>query len=127
VVSEPKLNWATAEVEDARLTVAIGGEIPSGWKRSFNSTLRLLGRGDWGKVKVQSKKGAIRVCDVSFGSEERLRHHLESVVEQANASLRASEPDSAGPQDEDAPDGPDARMTERFRAFADADEEPAPR
>jgi hypothetical protein len=121
-MSEPKLNWATAEVEDARLTVAIGGEIPSGWKRSFNSTLRLLGRGDWGEVKVQSKKGTIRVSDVSPGSEERLRHHLESVVEQANASLRASEPDPAGPEDQDTPD---ARMTERFRAFAEDPERSA--
>jgi hypothetical protein len=125
-VSEPKLSWATADVEGARLTVAIEGVIPSGWKRSFNSTLRLLSRGDWGEVKVRAKKGTIRVSDVLPGSEERLRHHLESVVEQANASLRASEPDPAGPEDHDPPDSPDARMTARFRAFADG-EEPAPR
>jgi hypothetical protein len=125
-VSEPKLSWATAEVEGARLTVAIEGVILSGWKRSFNSTLRLLGRGDWGEVKVRPKKGTIRVSDVLPGTEERLRHHLESIVEQANTSLRASEPDPGGPRDQAAPDSPDARMTERFRAFADVDEEPAP-
>jgi hypothetical protein len=133
-VPEPKLNWASAEVEDGSLTVALEGEITSGWKESFNITLRLLGGGDWGEVKLQPRKGTIRVSAVEPGSEERLRHRLEGVVEQANASARTPEPepeaepeDAADPEDaEGKGDGDDARMTERFRAF-DSDTEAEPR
>jgi hypothetical protein len=122
---EVSLDWSAAEVEDAKLTVPLDGEVPKGWKRSFETTVALLGTGDWGDIEV--KKNTVRVADVGPGSEEKLRHHLEAVVQQANAD---HEPDDAEDEDDSAPDanesepgaddeadGPDAEMTRRFRSF----------
>jgi hypothetical protein len=126
-MSDVKLNWSTAKVEDSKLTVDLDGELPSGWKHSFDAVARLLSNStDWGEVSLKGKK-SVRVTDVSEGSEERLRHFLESVVEQSNADHRPdeSEDDSRSDADErdddDAADepGPDAEMSERFRSFAD--------
>jgi hypothetical protein len=118
-----KLNWAAAEVEDATLIVALEGDLPSGWKKGFESTVRLLGSGEWGKVQI--KKRTVVVKDVSPGGEEKLRHFLESVVEQANASHPPAESESdAGDEDAAAAgddDGADALMAKRFRSFAGAD------
>ena len=120
-MSAVKLEWESAEVKDATLIVALEGEMPKGWKESFERTVKLLGDGDWGAVEL--KKGTVRVSDVTPGSEEKLRHHLEGIVAQANAA-HAEEDDSDG-EGEERPDGPDAQMTERFRAFAGADDEDA--
>jgi hypothetical protein len=117
------LDWSTAEVKKSKLTVALDGEVPKGWRRSFEATVRLLGGGDWGEIQV--KRDAVRVSDVEPGSEEKLRHHLEAVVQQANADHEPDEtqedeaPDAVqsepGAGDED--DGPDAEMTQRFRSL----------
>jgi hypothetical protein len=126
-MSDVKLNWSTAKVEDSKLTVDLDGQLPSGWKDSFDAVARLLSNStDWGEVSLKGKK-SVRVTDLSEGSEERLRHFLESVVEQSNADHRPdeSEDDSRSDADErdddDAADepGPDAEMSERFRSFAD--------
>jgi hypothetical protein len=117
------LDWSSAEVRHGKLSVGLRGGLPHGWKDSFRRTNTLLGGGEWGKVKL--KKGRVRVHDVARGSEDRLRHYLESVVLQANeASRRAgvAEPrDPAG--DGHRPDGErldseDRELTERFRSFA---------
>jgi chromatin remodeling complex protein RSC6 len=70
----------------------------------------------------------VRVADVSDGSEERLRHFLESVVAQANADHTPDdsdrdedaedEEDEGGDDDRDAA-SPDDEMSERFRSFSD--------
>jgi hypothetical protein len=116
------LDWSSAEVKKSKLTVALDGEVPKGWRRSFEATVRLLGGGDWGEIQV--KRDTVRVSDVEPGSEEKLRHHLEAVVQQANADHEPDEseedeaPDAVqsepGAGDED--EGPDAEMTERFRS-----------
>jgi hypothetical protein len=118
------LNWASAEVRDGRLVVALEGDVPSGWKQSFERTVTLLRGGEWGKVQV--RKGAVSVSEVGSGSEEKLKHFLESVVEQANADHAPDEDedseDESSKEDERADsedDGPDADMTERFRSFGD--------
>jgi hypothetical protein len=111
------LEWASAEVKDAKLTVELTGESPEGWKESFERTVTLLGDGDWGEVAL--KKGKVQVSDVAPGSEEKLRHHLEAIVAQANA---AHEEDEDERSDGEEPEGPDAEMTERFKAFAEEDE-----
>ncbi|MGN6869971.1 MAG: hypothetical protein ACTHMY_16385 [Solirubrobacteraceae bacterium] len=110
------LEWASAEVKDARLTVALEGEAPKGWKQSFERTVTLLGDGEWGEIQL--KKGVVQVSDVTPGSEKKLRHHLEAIVVQANAAH--DEGDHEGGNG-DEPQGPDAEMTDRFRAFADDD------
>src|SRR5581483_5306297 len=122
-MDEAKLNWSSAEVSDGTLKVELDGELEKDWKQSFKTTVRLLGNGDWGEVEL--KKGTIRVTGVTPGSEEKLRHYLESVVEQANASQAPpeEEPDAADEDEDAAEEGPDAEMSQRFRAFAE-DSEP---
>jgi hypothetical protein len=123
-MSEAKLNWSTAAVTDAKLTVELDGDTPSSWKESFKTTARLLDAGgDWGKVQL--KKHTVRVGDVHPGSEEKLRHHLESLVEQANAATRPPEPEAGAEDEKSDPEAPDQRMAERFQAFdEDSDVEP---
>ena len=131
-MSDVKLNWSTAKVDQSKLTIDLDGELPSGWKKSFDAVARLLASSaEWGEVTLKGKK-SVRVADVSEGSEERLRHFLESVVEQANADHRpddserdgADDPgddEDAGERDDEDRDesGSDAEMSERFRSFAD--------
>jgi hypothetical protein len=121
-MSDVKLGWGSAEVNDATLMVALDGEVPEGWKEAFERTVRLLGGGEWGEVRL--KDGAVQVGRVTPGTEEKLRHHLEAIVAQANAALERSEADGHdADRDDDEPQGPDAEMTAQFRAFGD-DEEP---
>ena len=117
-----ELNWSAAEVKSSKLSVPLEGDIPKGWKRSFEATVVLLGHGDWGEIQL--KRDSVRVSDVEPGSEEKLRFHLESVVAQANADLEELEEEEEAPDaDEseseatDDDDGPDAEMTRRFRSF----------
>jgi hypothetical protein len=118
-MSSVSLSWSTAEVKDSKLTVTLEGEIPRGWRKSFEATVRLLGHGDWGEIQV--KKDKVQVSDVQEGSEDKLRHHLEGIVAQANADHERDEP---APAEEDAEQGPDAEMTDHFRSFApEGDEE----
>ncbi len=120
-MSEVSLNWSSATVTDGKLTVELAGERPRGWKKSFEKTVKLLGAGgNWDEVRV--KKGQVELTSLTPGDEEKVRHFLDSVVTQANAAHRASEPesDAPGPQSPDE-SGPDAEMTARFRAFAEAD------
>lgn len=125
-MADVALNWSTAEVKNAKLKVPLEGDIPKGWKKSFEATVVLLGSGDWGEIHL--KRGGVQVSDVEPGSEEKLRFHLESVVTQANADHEPDRP--AGSENDEAPDadesdsgarddddGPDAEMTRRFRSF----------
>ncbi len=119
-MGEARLNWMTAAVKDGRLTVELDGDVPTGWKKSFHATVRLLGGGDWGKTEY--KKRVVQVGRVQPGDEEKLRHFLESAVAQANAATAPSEPapDADEQQATPADDaGPDAAMTEQFRSFSE--------
>ncbi len=116
------LDWSTAEVRDGKLTVKIAGDPPKGWEDAFNSTAALLGGRDVGHVELQ--KGLAHVDGVTPGSEERTRHLLESVVQQANSTLADDE--DAEQRESEAENGgesPDAEMTTRFRSFAAEDEQ----
>jgi hypothetical protein len=122
-MAQASLKWASANVKNAKLTVELEGEIPRGWRQSFETTARLLGSsGEWGDVSVGKKGKTVSVSDVTEGSEAKLRHYLESVVEQANAAHPPQEPEDEE-ADEDTEDrdddGADAQMAERFRSFAD--------
>ena len=122
-MSSVNVNWDTARVKDAKLAVELDGELSSEWKDSFETTIRLLGHGDWGEVKL--KKQEIRVSDVAPGSEEKLRHHLEGVVAQANADVEAAQSEADADSDGGEPDdkGADADMTRSFRSFGSSDTE----
>jgi hypothetical protein len=120
-MSDVKLNWSSAQVTNGKLTVELAGNRPRGWKKSFEQTVRLLGAGgNWDEVRV--KKGQVHLSRLAPGDEEKARHFLDSVVTQANAAHRPSEPDSDAPDRQPSDEsGPDAEMTKRFRAFAEAD------
>jgi hypothetical protein len=122
--SQPRLDWGQAEVKDGKLTVSVAGEPPNGWKDTLEKTAALLGSGDWDTVRM--KKQTVTVEGVRPGTEDKLRHFLESVVQQANAT-HEPEAEDQGSENEDGgakteePDGAgkeDSEMTERFRSFA---------
>src|SRR4029077_17241011 len=113
-MSAVTLDWSSAEVRDGELEVALRGELPAGWKEAFDRTVALRQGVEWGKVRL--KKDRVRVHQVSDGCEDRLRHFLESVVLQANASAEPADPnahDEVGDADESS-DLNDT-MTKRFR------------
>ena len=120
---QAKLNWAAAEVKDGTLSVGLEGEPSEEWRQSFETTVQLLRGGQWGEIRVE--ESTVQVSDVVPGTEEKLRHHLESVVDQANADTtedeKQREDESEGEAAEEA--GPDAQMTEQFRSFGETDEE----
>jgi len=115
----PRLDWSTATVKDGKLAVELDGDAPKGWRRSLEATAARLGSSGWGKVTV--KRDTVRVSRVDPGSEEKLRHHLESLVQEANTACGLDEDDYVEREEQAGEDdGPDARMTHRFREFADA-------
>jgi hypothetical protein len=109
-----EIDWQSAEVRDARLTVAFGDSAPKQWVSTVEDVVERLGRAghSWGEVEVTKKR--LRVADVRPGSEESLRHFLESALLQANSGLEDGEDAEA---DHDLADE-DRQMTETFRSFA---------
>jgi hypothetical protein len=111
----PGIDWSSAEVEDGRLTVAVGGRHSSGWTERLEEVLERLGRGGnrWGEIEAGKKK--LRVDAVERGAEADLRHFLESAVLQANADAPPKEAKKSGGERSEA----DQEMTDVFRSFAD--------
>lgn len=116
-MDDVRVDWKTATVSDGTLTVELAGEVAKEWKASFETTAKLLGSGTWDELRL--KKGTVTVKGLSEGEEDKLRHHLEGIVTQANARVHAASEDGGDDGDEDEPEGPDAEMTERFRAFGE--------
>jgi hypothetical protein len=110
------IEWGSASVSDARLSVELSAPRPKGWPDRFEAVVaQLANRGQaWGEVSLGKHK--VHVDDVSPGAEEDVRHFLESAVLQANAAVGA---EPAGEDDEDGETGEDAEMAARFRSFAD--------
>jgi hypothetical protein len=112
-----EIEWASASVEDARLSVELS-DRPKGWSGKFESVLSQLGghgRG-WGDVSLGKRK--LHVEEVDPGAEEDLRHFLESAVLQANAAVGLEPGSGEDDDDDDEPSGPDEEMTATFRSFA---------
>jgi uncharacterized protein YjiS (DUF1127 family) len=115
-----QIDWGSADVQGGSLTVALTGRSSKAWRTRFEAVHALLEHSerDWGEVGLTRE--AIEVEAVREGSEEALRHFLESLVLQVNAEL---EPDDVG---EDALTGADPqmasdrRMAATFRGFAPA-------
>jgi hypothetical protein len=131
-MAEVKLNWAEASVKKGKLAVPLAGDAPKGFKDHFETTVKLLGHGRWGKVEV--KKKVVHVAGIDDGEPDDLRFYLESLIDQANSAVAAEETKKAKGKDkgtgeedvkgDDEPDGPDAELTERFRSYADSPSEP---
>jgi len=115
------IDWKTASVDDATLTVEITGKPGRTWTARVQEIFERLDRAGspWGAIKV--KKGTLRVEDVTPGSEADLRHLVESAVLQANAEFAPDDEDDDG--DDDDRSAEDQDMTERFRAFSEDDDE----
>ena len=114
-----QLDWSSAEVSDARLTVGFSEKAPKKWRTAFARAVSLLSHDTWevSELKPQS----VRVSPVRLGEEERVRHFLESAVLEANATLVGEdELFDADVEDEEEADepSPDEELTARFRAFA---------
>jgi hypothetical protein len=127
-MSEPTLDWSTAEVKESTLTVQVDGDLPDGWADTFNTTVKLLGGGSWGEIKVEEQKA--EVSGLTPGTEEKLKHFLESVVQQANATHSSEDEeegqdeddsgeDDDGDEDSDEESDSDKEMAEQFRSFAE--------
>lgn len=119
-MASPTLQWSAAEVSGGTLTVPIEGDRPKGWKDKFEHVVTLLSTGPWGEVVYKS--GAVRVAEVSDGSEESLHHFLEAAMQETNAAFATGDEDGDD-SDEDSPadeggDDADTRLTETFRGFA---------
>jgi hypothetical protein len=129
---EPTLDWSTAEVKDSKLTVQVDGDLPDGWEDTFNTTVQLLGGGSWGEIKLEEQKA--EVTGLRPGDEAKLKHFLESVVQQANATHLGDEDEEQGEDEDDEQDGEDdedseqesdedKEMSKRFQSFAEEDSE----
>jgi hypothetical protein len=124
--NEPRLDWSTADVRDGTLTVTIEGEQPKGWKRSFETVAHLLAHGS----PVKLKKSEARVDGLQPGDEEKVRHLLESIVQQVNADHRPPEDEHSDEDEEDDDEvpvdlgesRPDREMGDRFRSFGEQSE-----
>ena len=110
------IDWATASVDDGRLTVGFAGKPSAEWTDRLGHVIERLQRptGGWEDIAVRRK--TLRVDSVSPGSEADLRHFLESAVLQTNADLEPDDDDVDGSGTERS--GPDQRMTEAFRSFS---------
>jgi hypothetical protein len=116
------IDWGSAEIKDAALTVELTGANSKAWKQRFESVLALLETPHrrWGEVHLNRK--AIQVADVQPGTETELRHFLESIVLQVNSELpepEEPEQDAEHQTHVDEAAQADRQMTAAFRAFAD--------
>jgi hypothetical protein len=109
------IDWGSAAVEDATLTVALTGKGSKAWKQRFQSVHALLDttHSRWGELHLNRR--TIQVADVQPGAEIELRHLLESIVLQVNSELPEPEQDTTADETAHA----DRQMTTAFRAFAD--------
>jgi hypothetical protein len=114
-----EIDWATASVKDARLSVALSGDAPKGFGGQLEHVIARLATSGrrWGEVSAGKRK--LHVDDVERGAEDDLRHFLESALLQANAAVGA-DADADGSESSDAGEpGPDEQMATAFRAFAE--------
>ena len=110
------IDWESASVDGARLTVSLLGSPSREWRERVAEVIERLQRGDGGWGEIKATKSSVRVDGVSPGSETELRHLLESAFLQANADLRP-EADAAESDDRLAAD---QQMTDAFRSFSAA-------
>jgi hypothetical protein len=116
------IDWGSAEIEDAALTVALTGSSSKEWRQRFEGVLALLAtpHSRWGAVRLD--KGGLQVAEVQQGAETELRHFLESIVLQVNSELPEQEQAGQDGEEEmnaDQEAQADRQMTAAFRAFAD--------
>lgn len=120
--TEPRqIDWASAEVREGTLSVELTGSASKGWSKQFDGVLRLLEQTGGGWEEISLRKKGIEVSAVRAGSEEELRHFLESLVLQVNSDLggELDQPPPGLRRDRD--ESADEELTATFRSFAGAD------
>lgn len=114
-----EIDWASAEVQDGTVVVALTGKASKAWSESFAGVLRLLGHGtgDWGEISLE--KNALSVERLQPQAERDLRHFLEAVVVQVNSELAEpvseTQAEPADPQELE-----DEEMTATLRSFGES-------
>ena len=112
-VSATGIDWGGAVVEDATLKVGLTARPTRAWAQRFRMVLALLDRssGEWDAISLRAD--AITVTNLREGSEEKLRHMLESIV----TEVQGGHVEDAGPRDQEREKlrARDQRMTEAFR------------
>src|SRR3954464_4564194 len=117
-MAEREIDWSTAEVRDATLTVGVTGDAPDDWTEYVGGVLDRLDRGTsaWGEIEVEDDQ--FEVDSIRRGSESDLRHLLESAVLQGNAHFDLSDDDDSDREHDEDEDDDDAdqdrEMTETF-------------
>lgn len=122
-ITRREIDWSTASVKDGTLTVELTGVPSKKWGEHFGAVVALLGasHGAWRETAL--RKAGIEVKGVREGAEQEVSHFLESVVLQVNVELRPEEnateqaPSRVGENDQQSVD---RKMSEAFRAFANA-------
>ena len=113
-----EIDWGSATIEDATLSVKLTGDVSKEWRESFDAVLALLGRNhsQWGEITL--RKSEVEVTEVQQDAAPDLRHFLESIVQQVNSDL---EPEQDEP--DQTPDDPrqtaDQELAATFREFAE--------
>jgi hypothetical protein len=111
------IDWGAAEISDGTLSVPLEGKPPKGFTKRVRDVLAVLdqGSGGWGKITMH--KNTIAVAEIQQGSEDELRHLLESALVQANVDLGQ---DTAGPSTAEPDDHTerDRAMANTFRSFS---------
>jgi hypothetical protein len=111
-----RIDWASAEVQDGVLRVALTGEPSKALAARIEHVVERLaghGGGPWEAIAVTRER--IDVTGVQAGAEGDVRHVLEAAVTQANADL-APDP---GEDAEGEGSAADREMADAFRSFAE--------
>src|SRR3954449_6103686 len=113
----PEIDWSTAEVKDATLTVELSGDAPEEWSERIPQVVGRLGVRGAGEVALDGR--TITVSEVRQGRESEVQQALEGAVLQAAADHPPPEA-GEGSEDgeEDGHSDADQQMTETFRGFA---------
>lgn len=108
-----ELDWSTAAVSDATLTLAFTERPSKDWVERLEAIIDRLRRAGtpWDTINVKPKR--VKVAGVTPGAEDELRHFLEGAVLQANTDFK---PDVA--DDGESRSEADETMTARFQDFA---------
>jgi hypothetical protein len=112
-----EIDWQGADVKDGTVELPLTGQASDAWSEGFKGVLALLEQRDGGWGQISLTKKAIKVAQLRPGSEDDLRHFLQSIVVQVNTQL-APEPDAQANERDDPQAARDDQMAEKLRSFA---------
>jgi hypothetical protein len=115
------IDWTSAQVRRGKLTVTLAETPSSAWRKRFRAVQARLQRAGEPWDEIALKQAQITVSGVLEGSEADVRHFLESVVLEANASDPDAGAGQAAEGDDTQAPTVDTRMTASFQAFDTGD------